>query len=121
MNQVRPVKEFGLGLRKGEIQKAYEKGGLGSAAARTLLGGRVQTGLQEEKRITTFWFQLKDSEATIRKGIRIAEKSGDDDRVVKLKLKLLGEYKKFVDIGGDPEDIPKWARDDMQQFRSPAE
>lgn len=116
LNQVRPVKEYGLGLRKGEIQKQVEKGGLAAGIGRAAIGGRLQTGLQEDKRLSSVWFDLKDRENTIKKSIRAAENAGDDERVVKLKVELLGEYKKFVEKGGDPEELPKWVRDDLARF-----
>ena len=115
LNQIRPVKEFGLGIQKGKIQEAFERSpALG--VSRAILGGRLQQGLQEDRRTTDLYFSLKDKEAEFRKAIRLSEKRGDDDRVAKLKFELLAEYYRYIQAGGEPDSIPKWAREDLAAF-----
>jgi hypothetical protein len=116
LNQVRPIKEYGLGLRQGEIAEAAEEQGAGAAAARLLLGGRIQRGLQEDRRRTSIYFEWKAQDDKLRKAIRLAEKNGDDERVVKLKLRMLQEAKVYLDRGGSPDELPKWLRDDLSGY-----
>jgi Asp-tRNA(Asn)/Glu-tRNA(Gln) amidotransferase C subunit len=115
LNQIRPIKEFGLGIQKGKIQEAFEKSPV-LGASRALIGGRLQQGLQEDRRTTDLYFNLKDKEAEFRKAIRLSEKRGDDARVAKLKFELLAEYYRYIQAGGEASSIPKWAREDLAAF-----
>ena len=115
LNQIRPIKEFGLGIQKGKVQEAFEKSPV-LGVSRALIGGRLQQGLQEDRRTTDLYFNLKDKEAEFRKAIRLSEKRGDDARVAKLKFELLAEYYRYIQAGGEASSIPKWAREDLAAF-----
>ncbi|MHA7814059.1 MAG: coiled-coil domain-containing protein [Phycisphaerales bacterium] len=111
-NQFRPIKEFGFGIGSGSVPRAFERSAL-EGTTRLAVGGRVQPSLQEERIAVSHYFDLKDDEANLRKAIRLADKEGDEQRSVKLRLRLLERYLRFVRLGGDPQDIPKWAREDL--------
>lgn len=111
-NQFRPIKEFGFGIGSGSVPKAFERSTL-EGVTRLGVGGRVQPSLQEDRLSVSRYFDLKDDEADLRKAIRLAMKEGDEQRSVKLRLRLLERYLRFVKLGGDPQDIPKWAREDL--------
>lgn len=115
LNQIRPLKEYGLGVRTGKTTEAFSRS-VGEGVGRALIGGRLQPSLQEDRRTTALFFELKDIEAEMRKAVRLAENQGDDERVTKLKFRLLGEYQKYLQRGGDPTGVPAWARDDLAAF-----
>jgi len=114
--QVRLLKEFGVGQERiGPVQRAAAQGS-GALAARGLIGGRFSQGLSEDNRLTSFFFELKEREGNLRKTIRKAEKRGDDKSVVRFKEELLATYADYLNKGGDPKDVPKWAREDLAGF-----
>jgi hypothetical protein len=114
-NQFRPIKEFGFGLASGSVPQAFERSTL-EGVSRLGVGGRVQPSLQEDRLDVARYFDLKDDEADLRKAIRLAEKEGDEQRSVKLRLRLLERYLRFVQTSGDPQDLPKWAREDLEAY-----
>lgn len=114
-NQIRPIKEFGLGVNRGKVAEAFDRSAL-EGTSRLLVGGRLQPGLQAGRLDTANFFDMKEKEVKVRKAIRLAEKEGDEERGVKMRFKLLEIYKRFVDKGGDTKDIPRWAAGDLQRF-----
>tara|TARA_R110002096_G_scaffold173781_2_gene348181 strand:+ start:383801 stop:388447 length:4647 start_codon:yes stop_codon:yes gene_type:complete len=114
LGQVRALRETGIGLEKqGSIAKAYEQQGLGGAIARAGVGGRFSPALTEESRNKAFFFELRDRESELRKAIK---RTDDPEKQDELRVQLLALYKNHIERGGDPEDVPKWARSDLAAF-----
>ena len=114
LGQVRALRETGIGLDKqGSISKAYEQQGLGGAIARGFVGGRFSPALTEESREKAFFFELRDRESQIRKAIK---RTDDPDEQERLKVELLGLYNNHIKRGGNPDDVPSWAIDDLNLF-----
>ena len=114
LGQVRALRETGIGLEKqGSIAKAYDQQGLGGAVARGLVGGRFSPALTEPSREKAFFFELRDKESEIRKAIK---RTDDPEKQDEYRIQLLALYKNHIERGGDPSDVPKWARGDLAAF-----
>ena len=112
--QVRALRETGVGLEKqGSIAKAYDQQGLGGAIARGLVGGRFSPALTEPSREKAFFFELRDKESELRKAIK---RTDDPEKQDEYRVQLLALYKNHIERGGNPEDVPKWARSDLASF-----
>lgn len=114
LGQVRLLRESGIGLEKqGSIAKAYDQQGLGGAIARGLVGGRFSPALTEPSREKAFFFELRDKESELRKAIK---RTDDPEKQDEYRVQLLALYKNHIERGGNPEDVPKWARSDLASF-----
>jgi len=119
MGQIRLAREFGVGQsRRGAFQRAADQG-LVPALGRTALGGRFSQGLREENRETSFFFELKEREANLRKTIRREQANGNTEEASRFKYELLALYSDYLHKGGDEADVPKWAREDLANLGSP--
>ena len=115
LSQVRPIKEFGLGIQQGKVAQDFEKSpALG--VSRAIIGGRFQSGLAEQKRVQTLYYEMSDQIEDLRRAVRRAEDAGNDDQAAKFKFDILATYKRYVDKGVALESIPKWAREDLAAF-----
>ena len=110
-NNIRQIREYGLGLTDGAVGKAIERGGVAGGVGRALVGGRLQTGLAEGQRTTSLYYELKDREAQLRKAIKRAERDGDDTN--EPRLELLATYAAYLEKGVEPTAVPKYVREEL--------
>lgn len=111
LGQVRWLRETGIGQdRTSGLERAAERGP-GAVAGRLLVGGRFSDALAPENRERAFFFDLREEEGRIRKAIRKNE--GDAERQDDLRVELMAIYKHHIERGGNPDDIPKWARQEL--------
>jgi len=113
-NNIRQIREYGLGLTDGAVGKAIERGGALGGIARSLVGGRFQTGLAEGQRTASLYYELKDREAGLRKSIKRAEREGDD--TTQPRLELLALYAEYIQKGVDPSAVPKYVREELAEL-----
>lgn len=117
--QIRWARELGIGQPgQGGLQRAFDTGpaaGLG----RLVIGGRIQQDqFSGEGRQRALRFAMKDREGEIRKAIARADKRGDTRSMAEMRIKLLELYQEHIVRGGDPADIPVWARRDLESARA---
>lgn len=117
--QVRWAREAGVGAPgPGALQRAFEQGPV-AGIARATVGGRFSPdNLSTERRQSAFRAELKGEESELRKAISRADNRGDNEAMADLREKLIGVYHKHILRGGNPEDVPKWARDDIETLTS---
>lgn len=108
-NQIRPIAEVG------KIGRAFEKGGIGQAVGRAVLGGRVQD-FSEERIRSSKLREFTDKERRIRAAINRAERNKDQGTSLRARVRLMELYSAMEDAGfGD--DVPKWARAQVEQLQ----
>lgn len=114
LGQVRALRELGIGMdRKGGLERAFERG-VGSGITRSIIGGRASDALVPERRELAFSFELREREAELRKAIKRQE--ADPEKQDELRVELLSLYRIHILRGGDAEDVPKWAREELEDL-----
>ena len=118
LRQIRPVRELGFGLLDDPtpINEAFEQGDLGAVAGRAIIGGRLTGAIGEDERSAAKFFELRKEEAELRSGVRRAEDNGNQKRADELKVELMTLYANHIRGGGDPADVPRWARDELESL-----
>lgn len=116
IGQIRPLKELGVGsARQGPIQRSFDEG-IGTGVGRLLLGGRIQPHLQEERRAASVLREMQEKEKRIRRAIAVAEREGNKKASQSSRAALLRVYADYMTNGGDPADVPKWAREQLTEI-----
>jgi dienelactone hydrolase len=111
--QIRPFRELGVGNpNPGGLQRAFGEG-IGTGIGRLAFGGRLGQNMDTESRQMALSFEMRDKETEIRKAVGRADRRGDQAAGVELRTRLLELYANHIRRGGRPEDVPKWARDDI--------
>lgn len=100
--QVRPIREAG------KIARAVTEQGVGAAAGRALIGGRLQPFTEDRLRMSKAK-EFQEEEGKIRKAIRLAEAKGDKARSVAMRAMLLKLYEQMAATGLS-EEAPRWAQ-----------
>ena len=103
---VRPVSEAKA------IGRAYEQGGIGQAASRLVLAGRVQA-FDQQRLDTTMRRDFRDEEQRLRASIYKAERRGNTEVSQRARAALLALYRDAMKRGMD-DVVPKWAEDQLQ-------
>ena len=103
---VRPVSEAKA------IGRAYEQGGIGQAASRLVLAGRVQA-FDQQRLDTTMRRDFRDDEQRLRASIYKAERRGNTEVSKRARAALLALYRDALKRGMD-DMVPKWAEDQLQ-------
>lgn len=103
---VRPVSEAKA------IGRAYEQGGIGQAASRLVLAGRVQA-FDQQRLDTTMRRDFRDEEQRLRASIYKAERRGNTEVSQRARAALLALYRDALKRGMD-DMVPKWAEDQLQ-------
>lgn len=117
IGQIRWAREFGIGkVGPGPIQRAFGEGA-GVGASRLAFGGRLQR-LDEESRQFALQRELGERESRIRRAIRRAERFGDEEASREARANLLLEYERHMNAGGNPDDVPKWAKKMLAEFET---
>ena len=116
LGQVRWLRETGVGsVRDGALQRSFEEG-IGSGIGRLTIGGRLQPGLQEDRRQYGIRRDMSEREEQIRRAFNLAQREGDRDAMLRARDELMSLYRDFLRSGGAPGDIPKWAREDLMEL-----
>lgn len=112
--QIRWLRETGVGAPgDGPLQRAFERGPV-QGVGRVLIGGRFAQNIDTESRQAALRSELKDAESELRKAISRADRRGDNDAGVELRTKLVSIYYNHLRRGGDPQDVPRWAKNDLE-------
>jgi len=105
-NQVRPLRELGIGsIRQSPLGRAFDQG-IGSGLARATIGGRIQP-LDEERRVFQLQREADDIANALRKRINLAERDGNKDASLDARVKLLRHFENMQRNG---LKIPVWAQ-----------
>lgn len=113
MSQVRPFREFGVGsVDEGPIQRAFEAEP-GLAAARGVLGGRVQE-FTPDRLSRSVLREFQDREVNIRRAIGRAERAKNEAVSFRARLELLELYREMMRNGYEAE-VPVWARGQLSE------
>jgi phosphosulfolactate phosphohydrolase-like enzyme len=102
LNQIRPIREL---QKMGQIGREQ---GIGPAAGRAILGGRLQPASDERLRLSKSR-EFQTQEDRLRSRIRTAVNKNDAAGSVAARAKLLRLYEQMVQQGYDKE-VPAWAR-----------
>ena len=112
-DQIRPLAEVG------KIGKAFSQGGIGAAAGRLLVGGRLQD-FSQSRIDSTRAREFKDKQDRIRQAIQKAERNGDKARSLQGRVKLMELYNWAMQNGLE-ESVPKWAKPQLEQLAGSAQ
>jgi len=113
LGQIRPLRELGVGAPgPGPIQRSFEEG-VGTGLGRLAVGGRFGANIDPESRGRALRGEFMDRENDLRKAIRRADDDGRLEQAAELRNRLMELYFNHLRRGGDPDDVPRWARDDL--------
>lgn len=116
LGQVRWLRETGVGsVREGALQRSFDQG-IGTGVGRLLIGGRLQPGLQEDRRMYGILRDMSEKEEQIRRAFNLAQREGKEDAMLEARDRLMSLYRDSIRAGVDPKEIPKWAREDLMEL-----
>lgn len=112
--QIRWLRETGVGAPgDGPVQRAFDRG-TGAGVGRLVVGGRLAQNIDSGYAQSALRGELKEAETELRKAISRADRRGDAEAGTELRTRLVELYFNHLRRGGDPQDVPKWARDDLE-------